>query len=120
MFEGFTPRTFSRRLFSLLEIKLKAKLNNTHSAIGGDLAKRGAAAEIIGIQELRVIEGVEEFGAELQQFAFGDLGFLGQRKIKVVYAWSAKRVARSGTESKERHASGIDTAVVVVGRSAIE
>jgi hypothetical protein len=61
----------------LLEIKLQAELNDTHSAIGGDLAKRGAAAEIIGIQELRVIESVEEFCAELQHFPFGDLGFLG-------------------------------------------
>jgi hypothetical protein len=118
--EGFTPGTFSRRLFNLLEIKLQAKLNDTHSAIGGDFPKGGAAAEIIGIQELRVIESVEEFCAELEHFAFGDLGFLGQRKIKIVYAWSAKCVARSGAESKERHAGGIDTAVVVVGRSAIE
>src|SRR6266545_4579144 len=49
----------------------------------------------VRITELRSVEGIEEFGAKLHVFGFGDLGSLEQSEIKVVLR-RAGRNANSG------------------------
>src|SRR5215471_6985552 len=61
-----------------------------HSEIPIDVAR--------GIYELRVIEGVEELGAELQRLRFSQARFFLQRQIPIVDSGSVKEPAVGGSE----------------------
>src|SRR5580692_7044218 len=96
-----------------LEHKLQRKLNQTRVAVrirGRHLSKAvGVSGNKIGAGEapLRVIEQVEELGAELEVKPFSDRGFLENGEIKVVNALSAKACvdARFSSESPIRWSS---------------
>ena len=73
------PFHFCSRCAFALEVKLQAELNDAHSTVGGNLAERGAAARIVWIQELNMVKGIEEFGAELERCGFGNMSALCER-----------------------------------------
>ena len=80
------PRAFFifRRFRYVLKIKLQTELDDAHSTVCGNLAEGGAAAVIIRIEELNMVEGVKEFGAELKRRGFAYVSVLNQRKIELL------------------------------------
>src|SRR5580704_2310976 len=67
-----------------LEIELQGKLHQARITRLRELAElRTITAVSIRIQELRVIEYVEEFGAKLHAFVFVDRNELEDRKVRI-------------------------------------
>ena len=78
------------------ERKPETELNLAFGAEPGgrDLAEVPAAAEVVRETELRVVEEVEEFGAEFEPGALGEVNLAEQRKINIGDARRAQEVSR--------------------------
>src|SRR5579872_2864994 len=75
-----------------LEIQLQSELDQTRSARLADLTKCSAESAGTRIQKLCVVEGVEEFRAELDFLRLRDLRILQKRNVPVVDSRPPKRV----------------------------
>src|SRR5580658_7878324 len=103
------PRAFFifRYFEYALEVKLQAELNQPRIPIGRNLTKGAAPSGSIWIQELDVIESVEKFRPELDCLGFEDLGFLDDRKVVIVDAWTTQEIARRVAKTEERHIDAV-------------
>ena len=86
----------------LLEVELQAKLHEPWTAGLGNLPKRAAEPLIVRVQELRVVERVKHFAAELERFALGEFHSFQEREIPVVDAGAANRVSAQIAEGSNR------------------
>ncbi len=66
------------------------------------LAEGAAEAVRIGIEELRMVKSIEHFGAELKRLGFRKLCLLEERKVPIVDARPAQRIAPQVSERGER------------------
>ena len=69
----------------------------------GHLAKLGTVARVaVGVKELRVVEDVEELGAEVNVFSLRELNRLQDRKIRLTDVRSAADGALGGAEGTKQ------------------
>src|SRR5947208_1303782 len=100
MRKGVRRRSLIAKARILLENQLHGKLNlpgrariTDAAACGGDHAESRGAHGPSGLGEIRVVEEIEELGAELDGQSFPDLHVLDQGEIKVVEAGANDPVA---------------------------
>src|SRR5579871_6453308 len=94
---------YSRRL----EVELCRHLDDARIAGLRDLSEGPAEAPGVGVQELRMVEGVEELRAELERLVLADLEVLVDGDVEVVDPWPAQHVASHVAESEHGHVSAI-------------
>jgi len=79
-------------------MKLERELHQTGPASLRDFTESGVKTISVGIQKLGVIESVEEFSPEFQQFGLAKGGSLEKRNVPIVDARSAQCVAAEVSE----------------------
>src|ERR1700730_7161291 len=86
-----------RKIFPRLERKLQGELNQARVVDGtGDDPEIRTGQSAVGRSELRVVEDVEELGAEFDVCAFRDVCLLENRKVEVVDALLPQRRVYAG------------------------
>src|SRR3569833_580572 len=80
-------RVFLRSVAVLLKHQLKRSLHHAWISCGRDLAECTVGPGGVGIVELRVVQEVEELGAELQADVLRDREDLLCREIVIERAW---------------------------------
>ena len=88
-----------------LPTQFQAKLNLPGRASLVDLSEVGIADRAVGIQELRVIPGVEELRAELKLQRFPDGGALFDGKVPVVQTRAGENVGTGIAKETRRRRS---------------
>lgn len=91
-----------------LKLQLQRELNLARGAeVAGretravDQPKGGRSENQIGISEVRMVENVEYFGAELRVEPLRDLGVFDQGEVRVHEGWAYNRVPAEITEVED-------------------
>src|SRR5262249_52336700 len=101
-----TSRNVSEhQLQSKLDLPRRAGFTSWE-ARGGDPAECRRADDVARLPEVRMVEKVEELGAELRARGLADLRILDDRKINVVEARPDDHVASQTAEARDSHKDG--------------
>src|SRR5580698_10298024 len=79
----------------------------------------GRVHDLIRSAEVCVVQDIEELRTKLRPQAFGDLGFLAQRRVEICKAWACERIA-SGVAVGSGGRNQVSAGIEILRRAALD